>query len=133
MHKLNFYLSFTKVQQTINETLVDKLDKIDAFCLKVLLAFVFTLQCVPQLHVNGTGSYLQDCTIKFKYGEDLFLFLNVPKLFKTAQTTFIQRMAGLMDSINAYLLTSETFNDRVLFYNSTRKHIQIIINTKGCF
>ena len=133
MHKLNFYLSFTKVQQIINETLVDKLDKIDAFCLKVLLAFVFTLQCVPQLHVNGTGSYLQDCTIKFKYGEDLFLFLNVPKLFKTAQTKFIQRMAGLMDSINAYLLTSETFNDRVLFYNSTRKHIQIIINTKGCF
>ena len=133
MHKLNFYLSFTKVQQIINETLVDKLDKIDAFCLKVLLAFVFTLRCVPQLHVNGTGSYLQDCTIKFKYGEDLFLFLNVPKLFKTAQTKFIQRMAGLMDSINAYLLTSETFNDRVLFYNSTRKHIQIIINTKGCF
>ena len=133
MHKLNFYLFFTKVQQIINETLVDKLDKIDAFCLKVLLAFVFTLQCVPQLHVNGTGSYLQDCTIKFKYGEDLFLFLNVPKLFKTAQTKFIQRMAGLMDSINAYLLTSETFNDRVLFYNSTRKHIQIIINTKGCF
>ena len=133
MHKLNFYLFFTKVQQIINETLVDKLDKIDAFCLKVLLAFVFTLRCVPQLHVNGTGSYLQDCTIKFKYGEDLFLFLNVPKLFKTAQTKFIQRMAGLMDSINAYLLTSETFNDRVLFYNSTRKHIQIIINTKGCF
>ena len=47
MHKLNFYLSFTKVQQIINETLVDKLDKIDAFCLKVLLAFVFTLQGVP--------------------------------------------------------------------------------------
>ena len=47
MHKLNFYLSFTKVQQIINETLVDKLDKIDAFGLKVLLAFVFTLQCVP--------------------------------------------------------------------------------------
>ena len=47
MHKPNFYLSFTKVQQTINETLVDKLDKIDAFYLKVLFAFVFTLQCVP--------------------------------------------------------------------------------------
>ena len=64
MHKRNFYLSFIKLQQTINEILVDKLDTIDAFCLKVLLAFVFKLQCVPWLHVNGIGSYLQDRKIQ---------------------------------------------------------------------
>ena len=38
MNKRNFYLSFISY-----ETQVDKVDKIDAFYLKVLLAFVFTL------------------------------------------------------------------------------------------